>query len=96
MRPDKKKVRKTIRYLLDNSRSYEDYSQKYISLARYLARKIRFRLKKEKIYFCTGCNMPFSSENVRIRFNNHKQTYTCLNCGKIKRVPYKTKKHLNK
>lgn len=66
-----------------------------IKLAKKVAMKHNIKLRDRKKEYCYNCNIFFKPDNVRIRVNNHKVTYTCLNCGKITRFNYKTKPYLN-
>ena len=69
----------------------ENYSKRYISLARKIGSKSRTRLPlgyKKK--FCKVCNIfwiPGKTLRVRLQRKEKKLIYTCLSCGAIKRYP---------
>lgn len=85
--------------IIDNifsiARKYPEVEKENIILAKKMAMKHNIKLQKKKNEYCKYCNTFFKPENVRIRINNHKVTYTCLNCNKITRFNYRTKPHLN-
>ncbi|RZB29004.1 MAG: ribonuclease P protein subunit RPR2 [Candidatus Argoarchaeum ethanivorans] len=68
-----------------------DRSRRYMKLALAIAMRYRVRLPAElKKRVCKTCNtylMP--SNTVRIRLRNGYLVYTCLECGREKRYPYK-------
>ncbi|MEM1634294.1 MAG: ribonuclease P protein component 4 [Candidatus Aenigmatarchaeota archaeon] len=74
----------------------KDYqlARRYVELARKIALRANFRLKKLKRFFCKKCNIPLIfGLTARVRLNKHHKTInvTCLLCGNVKRYPYKPK-----
>lgn len=71
-----------------------EIARKYIKLLRRIALKTNFRLKKIKRLFCRKCNIPLViGVTARVRLNKKNKTInvSCLQCGFIKRYPYKPK-----
>ncbi|OKY77835.1 MAG: RNase P subunit RPR2 [Candidatus Methanohalarchaeum thermophilum] len=64
-------------------------SHRYARLAWRIKLKTRVKFpKKWKRRFCRKCKIFLvPNKTCRIRLNNSKVTITCLNCGKIKRIP---------
>lgn len=73
-----------------------DLSKRYVFLAREIAMKQRVHLKKtQKRMFCRGCGaLLVPGRNERVRVQNGKVVLTCLECGKVCRVP--VQKHVNR
>ncbi|MFH7903690.1 MAG: ribonuclease P protein component 4 [Candidatus Aenigmatarchaeota archaeon] len=72
-----------------------DLARRYVELARKIALRANFRLKKLKRTFCKKCNIPLIfGLTARVRLNKYHKTInvTCLLCGNVKRYPYKPKK----
>ncbi len=70
-------------------------SQRYVEIARKIALRTNFRLKKLKRKFCKNCNtLLIPGFTARIRLNKKHKTInvTCLICGSLKRYPYYPKK----
>ncbi|MEK6886282.1 MAG: ribonuclease P [Nanoarchaeota archaeon] len=66
------------------------YANRYVSLARRISSKLKVRIPVQlKRRFCKNCGVYHSSKTLRIRLNNGKKTYFCLNCKTFLRVPYK-------
>ncbi|MEM0324831.1 MAG: ribonuclease P [Candidatus Aenigmatarchaeota archaeon] len=72
-----------------------ELAKRYVELARKIALRTNFRLKKLKRLFCKKCNIPLVyGLTARVRLNKYHKTInvTCLNCNFTKRYPYKPKK----
>lgn len=65
-------------------------SNKYVKLARKLSMKYKVKMPSEfKKRYCKHCHSFLKpAKNVRIRLNQGKVVYHCLNCKKYMRFPY--------
>ncbi len=68
-----------------------DLSNKYVGLARKISMRYKVRIPSNlKRNFCKHCHhFIMKGKNCRIRIGDGKVTYTCLDCGKFMRFPYK-------
>jgi len=101
---EKKAVRKKvaserIKELLMFSELYKNdeiLSTNFIKTAVAISRRHKLRIPpKFKRKFCRKCFTVFiPNKTVRIRTGKGKVTFTCLNCGHIKRIPYLKEKKI--
>ncbi|KYC45253.1 MAG: Ribonuclease P protein component 4 [Candidatus Methanofastidiosum methylothiophilum] len=89
----KKVASDRIKELLKFSELHKDdelLSTNSIKTAVAISRRHKIRIPiKSKRKFCKKCSTVFiPDKTVRIRTGKGKITYTCLNCGHIKRIPY--------
>jgi len=99
---EKKALRKKvasdrIRELLNFSELHKDdeiLSRNSIKTAMAISRRHKIRIKSiYKRRFCKKCYTLFiPDKTVRVRIGKGKVTFTCLNCGHIKRIPYTKEK----
>ena len=75
-----------------------ELANRYVYIARKIAMKFKVKIPKElKRRFCKHCyNYMVPSVNCRVRLTQKKVVYSCLNCKKFMRFPYKIKKSLKK
>ncbi len=70
----------------------EKLAKRYVSLARKVAMRARYRLPKDlKRSFCKECNSLFKLGTnciVRADSKNRAMKYTCLECKTVKRFKY--------
>lgn len=68
-------------------------SNRYVTLARKIAMKCKVRIRPEfKRRFCKHCyKFLMPGTNCRVRMNNGKVVYHCLECKKFMRFPHKKK-----
>lgn len=95
---EKKAVRKKVASdrvieLLKSSELYkndETLSTNSIKTAVAISRRHKIRISsRSKRKFCKKCFTVFiPNKTVRVRTGKGKVTFTCLNCGNIKRIPY--------
>lgn len=65
-----------------------DRARRYVVLVRRISQRTRTPIPKDLV-FCKGCNVPMvPGVNCRTRIGNHKVKTTCLECERIRRVPY--------
>ncbi len=99
VRPAEKKemriiAKERVKILFDNAeemfRRDSKLSDRYVALARKIAMKANMRMPRElKRRFCKHCNSYLKpGVNCRIRTNEGKVVYYCLNCKKFMRYPY--------
>lgn len=69
-------------------------SNRYVHIARKLAMKYKVRIPSElKRKFCKHCYSYLKPPyNARVRLHKGKIIYSCYNCKKFMRFPYKKKK----
>jgi len=79
-----------IQTLFKEAKTSSKYSDRYVFLARNIGMKYKVRLPSElKRRFCSNCKKYLiPGKNLRIRLNNHKITYLCLECKHFWRKPY--------
>jgi ribonuclease P protein subunit RPR2 len=67
-------------------------SHRYVVLARKIAMKYRVKIPVElQRQYCKHCFAYFvSGKTVKIRTHKGKVVYTCLQCKKVSRFPYKS------
>ena len=99
VRPAEKKemriiAKERIKVLFDNADEMfgkdSKLSDRYVALARKIAMKANMRIPRElKRSFCKHCNCYLRhGVNCRVRTNEGKVVYYCLNCEKFMRYPY--------
>ncbi|MCC7573325.1 MAG: hypothetical protein KO464_08040 [Candidatus Methanofastidiosum sp.] len=73
-------------------------SANFIKTAVGISRRHKIRIPfKNKRRFCKKCYTVFiPGKTVRVRTGKGKVTFTCLNCGHIKRIPYLKEKKIQK
>lgn len=106
MRKDRAKHRKIARERIDilftlareEFRRNRERSHAYARLAWRIALRYNVGLpKKWKLHFCRGCKhflMP--GDNARVRLNKGRVVITCLECGRIRRIPMTREKKSRK
>ncbi|WP_423793255.1 ribonuclease P protein component 4 [Methanocaldococcus indicus] len=102
MRKENKKIKKIAKERIDilmslaekeAKRGNWERAKRYVYLARKIAMKVRIKMpKKWKRRFCKKClTFWIPGKNVRIRIKSKRYPHvviTCLECGKIYRIPY--------
>lgn len=95
----KKIARERIKILLNLARKTikenPNRSRRYVELARKIAMRTNYRMKKLKRNFCKNCNtllIPGYTARVRLSKKHRAVIVTCLNCGRVYRYPYKPKR----
>ena len=70
-------------------------AKRYVELARKIAMRCAMRFpKKWRRKVCRKCNaLLVPGKNCRIRIYKHRIIITCLECGNIRRIPLRRKKH---
>jgi len=97
-RPIKRKEQKTIakeriEILLNLAKDEfpmdRELSRRYVKLSRRIGSRYNVRLqKKEKAVVCRGCNsLLVPGVNLRVRTHDHRVVMTCLDCGRVRRIP---------
>lgn len=76
---------------LDN---HPERSRRYIEIARNISRKHKVSPSRlQKRMFCKSCNIPLvPGKTARIRTRNDRTIITCMECGNIKRIPFRREK----
>jgi len=65
-----------------------DRARRYVILIRRISQRTRTPIPKDLV-FCKGCDVPMvPGVNCRTRIGDHKVRTTCLECERIRRVPY--------
>jgi len=95
----KKVASERIKELLRFSELHKDdeiLSTNSIKTAVAISRRHKIRIpSKFKRRFCKKCfTVLIPNKTVRIRTGKGKVTFTCLNCGHIKRIPYLKEKKI--
>lgn len=83
-----KRCRKLLELAVKTYPTEPTLARRYVKLARKLAQRHRFSLGSR--LFCKECDTPWtlgSTVRVRIKSGQRTKTYTCANCGKVKRYP---------
>ena len=72
-------------------------SDRYVEIARKIAMKYKVKIPRElKRRICKNCyRYLVPGNNCRVRLNDKKVVYTCLNCSKNMRFPYSVKAKKN-
>ena len=65
-------------------------ARRYVELARKIAMRYNVRFpRKWKRFFCKGCgSFLVPGVNMRVRCTKQRVVITCLECGRVKRIPY--------
>lgn len=68
-----------------------DLANRYVDIARRISMRHRVGIPRElKRRVCKGCgSFLVPGENCRIRLDGNNIVITCLECGAVKRYPYK-------
>ncbi|MEA1993506.1 MAG: ribonuclease P [Euryarchaeota archaeon] len=91
----RRRARKSISRLFNEAEKVFDEHPKranrYTRIARSISLRCRVKVpKKWKKWYCKNCHRFLKpGANVRIRLRNKKIVITCLECGDIRRFPYK-------
>lgn len=65
-----------------------DRARRYVDLARRIGMKTRTGMPKERRY-CKECLAPMvPGVSCRTRLTGGRLTFTCLECGAVRRMPY--------
>ena len=72
-------------------RSPENLSRRYVLLARRIGMRYNVRLLREyRDVYCRGCSTYWvEGRSVRTRLRAGRRTQTCLQCGRVRRLPIK-------
>jgi ribonuclease P protein subunit RPR2 len=78
-------------------KKHPQLAERYVGLARRISMKYKVRIPKRwRLFICKGCKgfmVPGFSSRVRLRRRREPHlTFTCLKCGKIKRISFKHKR----
>ncbi len=70
-------------------RSPSNLSRRYVLLARRIGMRYNVRLLREyRDLYCRGCSAFWvEGRSVRTRLRSGRRTQTCLQCGRVRRVP---------
>ncbi len=70
-------------------------SRRYVTLARRIGMRYNVRLLREyRDLYCRGCSAFWvEGRTVRTRLRSGRRTQTCLNCGRVRRVDLKHRRH---
>jgi len=69
-----------------------DLAVRYVSLARMIGKKTKTKMP-EGYGYCKKCLMPLiPGNNCTVRLTGEKVVTRCLNCGRLKRMPYSKEK----
>ncbi len=95
----KKVASERIKELLKSSELHKNdevLSRNSIRTAVAISRRHKIRISsKFKRKFCKKCfTILIPNKTVRVRTGKGKVTFTCLNCGNIKRIPYSKEKKI--
>ena len=76
-----------------NTEEGQALANRYAALAKKISMKYKVKLPKNfKLRICKNCGSFLTpGKNLRVRVQDKKIVYTCLNCGNIIRIPYKKK-----
>lgn len=76
-------------------RSPDNLSRRYVLLARRIGMRYNVRLLREyRDVYCRGCSVYWvEGRSVRTRLRAGRRTQTCLQCGRVRRVPIKHRPH---
>jgi len=91
-----------ISRLFDLARAYVQdnpaRARRYIEMARLISRKHKVTFSKEqKRSYCKACNLPLvPGVSSRVRVEHGMVSITCLDCGHVKRYPYRKERHLSR
>ena len=73
-------------------------AKRYVELARRIGMRYNVRFpRKWKRFFCKSCGsflMP--GVNLRVRCTKQRVVFTCLECGRVRRMPYVWEKKVSK
>ncbi len=68
----------------------EELANRYIEIARNIAKKYKIKISKYKRNFCKHCYTFLNpGKNARVRLYRGKIIYTCSKCNKFTRYKYK-------
>ena len=84
-------AKERIKTLFKQAENNHSMANRYVTLARKLAMKVKIRIPKEfKRRFCKHCYKYLTKDNSRVRTNNGKVIISCFECKKFMRIPIKT------
>ncbi|WP_309492874.1 hypothetical protein [Candidatus Hecatella orcuttiae] len=91
----RERVNILLNLALETHRQHPNLAQRYVHLARKIAMKHKVRLPARwRTMVCRTCNrllIPGLTSRVRIQERREPHlTITCLQCGRIKRLPFKS------
>ena len=91
---EKRIARERIEILLEKALKTElPFSRRYVELAMKIASRYRTRIPdKYRNTFCRKCYTPYTSTTSKIRLDRGVKVIKCLNCGFVKRIPYKPRR----
>ncbi|RLI81289.1 ribonuclease P [Archaeoglobales archaeon] len=92
---ERKIARERIEILLEKALKDGNslFARRYVELAMRISSKYRVRIpEKYRNTFCRKCFTPFTSKTSKIRLSRGVKVIECLNCGYVKRIPYKVKR----
>ncbi len=83
-------AKERIENLFIQAQSNLKYANRYVTLARKLAMKVKVRIPvKYKRRFCKHCYKYLHSKNSRTRTRDGKVIISCFECKKFTRIPVK-------
>jgi ribonuclease P protein subunit RPR2 len=70
-----------------------ELSRRYVGLAKKISKRTKIRIPRErKHYLCKNCGqllVPGKNARIRLRPANSRIIISCLDCGAIRRYPYR-------
>ncbi|RLG33580.1 ribonuclease P [Methanosarcinales archaeon] len=99
-RKQKTKIRKIaferIIRLFELAEECPERSRRYLQLAKRIGMRHRVRIPRDlKQHMCRGCSVfliPGKNARVRLQSRRGYITTTCLECGRVMRLPYRPKR----
>jgi len=93
LKREQKMALRRIRKLLELafSERREELARRYVELSRRIASRLRVRLPRDrKRWICKKCNSPLiPGRNAVVRVERGIIKIICLECGNVRRFPYK-------
>lgn len=88
--PDKKIIGKINELFIkakEESKTNPSMAKKHVALARKIAKRENFSLKKYRRHFCHKCNNYFiPGKNCIVRISKGKKSIKCLECNNFMRI----------
>jgi len=95
------RIHTLFRLAKDKIRKEPELSQRYVKIARKIAMRTKLRLPTEyRRLVCRHCkSFIYPGVNSRVRIQQRREPHmviTCLVCGKITRIPLKSKSRMER
>jgi len=95
------RIHTLFRLAKEKIREEPELAQRYVTTARKIAMRTKLRLPKEyRRMVCRHCKgFIYPGVNCRVRLQQRREPHmviTCLICGKITRIPLKSRSEKNK